>query len=176
MLILVTGGSKCGKSRFAENLIEKNYFDRDVKKYYVATMEPFSKDAGEIIKRHRDMRSGKDFETIEKYRDIDKINVDKSSVILLECVGNLCANEMFSGEYNENVFEKVSGEIIALSMKCELLIAITNQVGEDGMEYLSETKKYIENMGKINERLAFEAEMVVEMVYGIPLYLKGNKN
>ena len=66
MTTLVTGGSKCGKSHFAEKILDC----RNEKKIYIATMQPFGKDAFEAIERHRVMREGKNFITIEKYTDI----------------------------------------------------------------------------------------------------------
>ncbi len=95
MFTLVLGGSKSGKSGFAEGLMEKI----SGRKFYVATMMPFGSEAEKAIQRHRKMREGKGFETIEKYTSVGEIasKYDVSdSAVLLECMGNLCANEMFS--------------------------------------------------------------------------------
>ena len=94
MTVLVTGGSKCGKSHFAESLFN----DFPGEKIYIATMQPYGEEAFAAIERHRKMRSGKGFETIEKYTDIGGVNVPESCGVLLECMGNLCANEMFCSE------------------------------------------------------------------------------
>ena len=60
MTTLITGGSKCGKSSFAEKLLN----DFTGRKIYIATMQPFGADAFEAIERHRKMRAGKGFETL----------------------------------------------------------------------------------------------------------------
>ena len=62
MIYLVSGASGSGKSLFAEN-ISCSYEGR---KLYLATMENESEAAKKRIEKHRMMRQGKGFETIEK--------------------------------------------------------------------------------------------------------------
>ena len=83
MTTLITGGSKCGKSSYAEKLLD-GFAGR---KIYIATMEPFGSDAQEAIKRHRLMRKGKGFETLERFTDIGGADIPKNCAVLLECVG-----------------------------------------------------------------------------------------
>lgn len=172
MFILITGGSKSGKSLMAENIIS----EYEGKKYYIATMEPFTADAKEAISRHRKMRRGKEFETVEKYKDIEEADIPDGSVVLLECMGNLCANEMFSGQYKSDVAEKIVTGIRKLADRQKLMIVVTNQVGEDGITYADETMEYIRNLGMINSALSKYADVVIESVYGIPLVLKEKRN
>lgn len=168
MLVLITGGSKNGKSRIAEKIIE-NY---DIPRFYIATMQPFGEEAYAAIKRHQKMRKNKKFETIEKYTDIDEINLPEKCAVLLECACNLCANEMFSANEKDPV-EKIVKGVKKLMKNAEILVVVTNQVGGDGIEYPVSTMKYIENMGKINFELSNSADVVIEAVYGIPVILKG---
>lgn len=172
MLILITGGSKQGKSSAAEDIICRF----ECKKYYIATMQPFGRDAEEAIVRHRKMREGKEFITIEKYTDIADIDIPNDSAVLVECLGNLCANEMFSSGEVKLPAEKIIGDIKVLSEKCRLLVLVSNQVGEDGIEYPTETMKYIRQLGIVNCGIADMADCVIECVYGIPIYLKGREN
>ena len=64
-MILLTGGSGCGKSSFGESLCVKMPMPR----YYLAAMKPFGEGSREKIARHREMRKGKGFQTIERYTD-----------------------------------------------------------------------------------------------------------
>lgn len=64
MLILVTGGSGSGKSAFAEDRILSL---GEAKRIYIATMHPFDQESFKRIERHRKMRAGKGFDTIECY-------------------------------------------------------------------------------------------------------------
>ena len=169
MTTLITGGSKCGKSSFAERMLEK-YPGR---KIYIATMQPFGADAFKAIERHRKMREGKGFETVEKYTDIGEIQLPADCAVLLECMGNLCANEMFSSEVVCDPTDKIISGIKRLSDRVSELVIVTNQVGSDGISYSEETAGYIRSLGAINSRIAGFADNVVECVYGIPIVLKG---
>lgn len=171
MITLVTGGSKCGKSSYAENILE-NFEGR---KIYIATMMPFGDEAHQAIERHRKMREKKRFSTVEKYTSVHEVSGTENCAVLLECIGNLCANEMFSGEKICDPAEKIISGLKALSEKCEKLVIVTNRVGSDGITYPYETQKYIEVIGKVNAAAASMADEVVECVYGIPLKLKGGE-
>lgn len=170
MLILITGGSKNGKSHIAESIIEQY----DLPRFYIATMEPFCEEAHAAIERHRRIRSGKGFETIEKYTNLHEVELPCRSAVLLECACNLCANEMFSAEEKEPV-KKIAAGVEKLLEKADVLVMVTNQVGDDGVSYAPETMDYIRNMGKLNIALAEMADCVIEAVYGIPLFLKGKE-
>ena len=90
MMILVTGGSGSGKSEYAENRIVELAEDCD--RYYIATMQVYDEEGQKRITRHRQMRSGKGFATIEQQTDIEKSieKMQESSpdrrAALLECM------------------------------------------------------------------------------------------
>jgi adenosylcobinamide kinase/adenosylcobinamide-phosphate guanylyltransferase len=169
MTTLITGGSKCGKSSFAERALD-NFSGR---KIYIATMQPYCDDALEAIARHQKMRVGKGFETIEKYTDIDELDLPSDCAVLLECIGNLCANEMFASDEIICPTEKIVRGVKKISESVSELIIITNQVGSDGIRYDTGTAEYIRFMGIINQYIGEYADNVIECVYGIPVILKG---
>ncbi len=169
MITLITGGSKCGKSALAER-ITCGFSGR---KFYIATMKPYGEEAFSAIERHREMRQGKGFETIEKYTDLSEIILPEKSAVLLECMGNLCANEMFVENKIINPVEKIVSGIEYLAEISEYLTIVTNKVGNDGISYSKETEKYISHINKINRRISRFADNVIECVYGIPVILKG---
>lgn len=173
MMILVSGGSKCGKSGFAESL----FSDFCGEKIYLATMKPFGNEdieAKKAIERHRKMRSGKGFSTLEKLTGIEELTVTNGSGILLEDMGNLLANEMFSeGNTDHNYTEKILCGIEKLRQTSGLFVIVTNSVFSDGINYPESTALYIENLSRINRRIAENADKVFECVYGIPVLRKG---
>ncbi|MDE6036393.1 MAG: bifunctional adenosylcobinamide kinase/adenosylcobinamide-phosphate guanylyltransferase [Ruminococcus sp.] len=171
MTTLITGGSKCGKSSLAEK-IAGNFTGR---KYYIATMKPYGEEAFRAIRRHREMRNGKGFETIEKYSNLHEIKFSQRGSVLVECMGNLCANEMFS-EKIINPVNKIIDGIRYLEKNSEKLVIVTNEVGSDGLTYSPETTDYIRYIAEINRYIAGFAENVIECVYGIPVVLKGELN
>lgn len=169
MLILITGGSKCGKSSLAESYFE----GLDKGKYYIATMIPYGDEAHAAIERHRKIRAGKGFETIEKYTDLSEIKLPEHSAVLLECMGNLCANEMFSSEKICDPTDKILSDIEYLNSSTDLLVIVSNDVGSDGIDYTVETMQYMKSLSLINSEIAAIADTVIECVYGIPVVMKG---
>ena len=83
MLVVVTGGSGSGKSAFAEDRVLSFGESRRI---YIATMQAFDEESHRRIRRHRRMRSGKGFETIERYTELDELILPKNCVVLLECM------------------------------------------------------------------------------------------
>ncbi len=170
MIILVSGGASNGKSAFAEDLAI-TYSD---KRYYLATMRCFDTEAEKKKQAHIEKRNGKNFISIEQYRDINEVDIDKNSVVLLECLPNLLANETYESDAKckENPQEKIITDLKKLSIKCETLVIVTNEIFSDGIFYDEFTVKYIENLGSLNCLLAQLADTVIEVVVGIPIYHK----
>ena len=95
MILLVTGGSASGKSEYAENRALQLAKTEQKKLIYLAAMKPFGEEAAKRIERHRQLRAGKGFETVECYTGLENLDFPEDSIILLECMSNLVANEMF---------------------------------------------------------------------------------
>ena len=168
MISLILGGSGSGKSEFAENLFE----ECKEKKYYVATMKADTPSGIERVKRHEKLRAGKGFLTIECTKDFDKLPI--VNYVLLEDLGNFCANWLFS-EDSEHAEEKIKHGLAEIFEKSETVVVVSNDVFSDGNDYGGDTLKYIELIGKINSWIADKADKVIEVVYSMPVYHKGEK-
>ena len=175
-MTLIIGGSGSGKSAYAEDYMVSISEDR--KKYYIATMQIYDEEGKRKVERHRMLRGGKGFSTIEQPIDIGKAAEkmeDGERTALLECISNLTANEMFLGEIpgtEEVITEKIVGEIAVLNRELTHLVIVSNNVFEDGNVYDKTTMAYIRAMGRINQKLAEMADEVVEVVVGIPIVIK----
>ena len=185
---VVTGGSGSGKSAYAEQKI-CGLQQGTGRLYYIATMYPYGSETERKIERHRWMRGGKGFRTLEWYTGLSEC-IEKEfsgqegaerlseSSILLECMSNLVANEMFSGAdiVSEDV---VVGHILqgikSLSAKVDELVIVSNNVFEDGISYDATTQAYIRALGRINTGVAALADTVTEVVVGIPVPVKERK-
>ncbi|MDR1599755.1 MAG: bifunctional adenosylcobinamide kinase/adenosylcobinamide-phosphate guanylyltransferase [Oscillospiraceae bacterium] len=173
MRILITGGAGSGKSAFAESLAMGQAGPR----CYIAAMKPYGQEGERRITRHRSLRAGKGFATIERYTNMDSLILPRGGTALLECLCNLTANEMFGDDGverdSQSVFAKVTRGQDALAERLGALIQVTNEVGGDTGGYPDGTARYIQLLGRINRALAERADIVYEMVCGIPVRLKG---
>lgn len=172
MLILVTGGAASGKSAHAERLLCEY---APSSRLYLATMQPFGAAAQARIARHRALRQGKGFETVERPLGLQSLSLSRQyDGILLEDLGNLLANEMFAPEgAGDAAFGSILAGIAHLQDCCETLVVVTDEIFSDGIDYSPETTQYIRDLAALNRALAARADAVYESVCGILLPLKG---
>ena len=206
MFHLITGGSGSGKSEYAESEVERlAHLTESEEKYYIATMFPYGEETLQKIRRHQQMRAGKGFVTLECYTDLYRLAFSdpfsgagqtegqderqnghvsgnrksrKHTVVLLECMSNLLANECYmeSGAQARKldpVAEIEKGMEVLLEC-CEHMVVVTNEVFSDIPVESREMKSYLECLGRINRWMAKRADQVTEVVYGIPLKKKNN--
>ena len=167
MITLIIGGSGSGKSAYAEQVV-MDFGDRD--RIYIATMFPFDEESRRRIDRHRRMRAEKNFTTIECYTGLKTVEIPEGACVLLECMSNLTANEMFreDGAKEDTVSEILEG-IRKVDAQAEQLVIVTNEIFSDGIDYDAETTRYQAYLGEMNREIAKLAARVTEVVYGIPL-------
>ena len=166
MIVLVTGGSGSGKSTWAEKLVASLPNENRV---YIATMQVYDAESVKRVERHRAQRADKGFRTIECEKDLASADIAEGSVVLLEDLVNLMANEMFDG----GDVSRIVPALNILAKKCRHLIMVTNDVFADGIEYAESTQEYIRQLAQINNAAAQMADCVVEVVYSIPVCVKG---
>ena len=202
MLVLVTGGSASGKSAFAEGITERIH-NGNGSKYYLAFMKNDSKTAEKRIERHRKLREGKGFITLEIPCDVD-MELEKtlaysvqniklsgthekectdisgkekwygSDTVLMESVGVLLANEMFKdGIVREDAGKYVLEELLNAAAYFENVVIVGEDVFSDGNEYDEYSLKYIEALGYVNRGISKKADAVAEVVCSYPIWIKG---
>lgn len=172
MIILITGGSGSGKSEYGENLAVK--LNSAEKMSYIATMYPYGEETLNKIKRHRRMRQNKGFETLECYYGLKDMKQFLYPTVLLECISNLLANELYMDKgAKDKAFEEIMAGIRKLSINSENLVIISNEVFTDILPSGKEMIQYIELLGKINQEIGKLADVICEVVYSIPIFYKG---
>ena len=204
MLHIVYGGSASGKSSYAESFAMS--LQGEGRLLYIATMYPYKWNTTEIdpetmqrIERHRAMRADKGFDTVECYRHVEHIVAKRQDVLLLECMSNLLANEMYLEQDSDDgglaetmsevekagvgmsetlspVSKKIVQALVNLSTRVQDVVIVTNDVFSDGgnLIYDESTREYVKNLAEINCALARVAETVTEVVCGIPVIVKKN--
>lgn len=165
MIVLVTGGSGCGKSAFAEGLLARL---SDKNRVYVATLEVYDDESRRRVARHRAMRADKGFVTVECPRDLNAKDIPEGASVLLEDLPNLVAGEMFGGD-----IARLTPALDRLMARCRHLVVVSADVFSDGVTYDEATENYRRCLAEQARRVAERADVVVEVVYSIPIWLKG---
>ena len=166
MKALITGGSGCGKSAYGEELALRLSHG---KRYYIATMRILDEESLQKAERHRLRREGMGFETLERLKGLQSLPLERDSTLLLECLPNWLANEMFDGGEPEAILPALK----ALARVCRHTIVVTNDIFLDGACYPASTQRYMETLAWLNREWAALADVAVEVVYSIPVALKG---
>lgn len=169
MLSLILGGSASGKSEYAERHVQK----LSGRRIYVATMEPWDDECLARIAKHQRARAGRGFATLERYTDLAGLPVPEDGNVLLECLSNLMANELYSPEGRGA--EAVREGLRSLRRRCAHLTVVTNEVFSGGAEYAGDTLRYMKALADLNRWLAGEADFVCEVAAGLPNVLKGEE-
>ena len=176
MLIFVSGAARSGKSEWAERKILD--LSKDGPRIYLATAPVCDEEMRLRVLRHREARRGRGFVTIERPRDIAEIipSVPKDASVLLECLPNWLANEMFAGEEKTTesdlteIREKIYDTALSLSSCCRNLVIVSDDIFSDGVIYDEATENYIRLLGELHVLLAAKADMSVEFVAGTALF------
>lgn len=167
MFTLVIGGAASGKSKFAE----AHALKLPGRRIYLATMEPFGVEGRARVERHRRLRAGKGFETVERYTGLAGLLLPDGANILMECLGNLLANELYSPRGGGA--DAVLAGMDRLLARSAHLTVVTNEVCSGGTDYARDTLTYMQELAHINRTLAARADFVVEVVCSLPNVLKG---
>jgi adenosylcobinamide kinase/adenosylcobinamide-phosphate guanylyltransferase len=182
-LILVTGGARSGKSRFAE----KKASDFGDRVLYIATAVAFDEEMKERIRRHRQQRpSG--WETLEVYRDFETSLpglLAGRDAVLLDCVTVMVSNIMLqkamdwegiSVEEINAVEKEVDSQVrslLSIIKNAEIpFVLVTNELGMGVVPPYALGRAFRDIAGRVNQILAGEAEEVYLCVSGIPVKIK----
>ena len=166
MMTLVIGGAASGKSEYAE----QHVLGLDGERVYLAVMEPFGREAAARIEKHRARRAGRGFRTIERPRDLASLTGLSGANVLLEDLPNLMANELFSDEGGGKA--AVMAGLRHLREEARHLTIVTGDLMSDGIRYPEETDNYLRELAEVAIAVAAEADLVVEVVCGVPNILK----
>ena len=170
MFTLVIGGAASGKSEYAENLILRA---GSLPRTYIATMEPFDDECRARIARHHTLRAQKNFETLECYTGLERLQLPNRGAVLLECMSNLVANELYSTRgAGTDAEAAILRGIDALLPQCQELVVVSNEVFSGGCDYEGDTLHYLQVLAGVNRALAARAERVAEIVCGQAVYYK----
>jgi len=176
MKVFISGGSKSGKSCFAERLsLKMRKFDAPL--YYLATMIPVDKEDDARIARHRREREALGFETIETGRDFNEAVkcCDARGTFLLDSVTALLANEMFApdGAFEPDAHKKVSACLTGLLNRANDIVIVSDYIYSDAFLYDDMTEAYRRGLAHVDKQIARLSDAVLEICVGNCISHKG---
>lgn len=168
MLYLITGGTRSGKSRYAQELA----LSLTPNPVYVATAKVWDADFEQRVRRHRQDR-GPAWTSFEEQLQVSALPLE-GRVAVVDCVTLWLTN--FFMQHQQDVdacLQSLQHEIqLLLQKKNTTLIIVTNEIGM-GVHAATETgRKFTDLQGWANQYIAGHAQKVILMVSGIPVPVK----
>ncbi|MDR0990747.1 MAG: bifunctional adenosylcobinamide kinase/adenosylcobinamide-phosphate guanylyltransferase [Propionibacteriaceae bacterium] len=181
MMTLVIGPNQSGKSATAERLARQWQADPVQPRgglIYVATMIPANPDGRRRVTAHQRGRSGAGFITLESpLADLAHTHpgfVEASDIVLLEDVSNLLANLRFTAALTAAT-EVAWERIVWLRDTSRHLIAVTIGGLDPALTVDRETARYINDLNRLNQRLAELADDVIQLTTASPSQPSGQR-
>lgn len=170
-MILITGGCRSGKSRFALDYANQHFS----KKLYLATCEALDEEMTQRIEHHKKMR-GQEWRTIEEPIEIVNKIIrygNEADVILLDCITLWLSNLLVRQKDDPEIMEEISRFINTIKEKQTSLILVSNEVGLGIVPVDPLGRRFRDLSGMANQKIAEAVNTVILMVSGIPIFLKG---
>lgn len=175
-VILVTGGSRSGKSSFAQNRAQGLPGPR----LFVATCPVLDEEMRARINRHKALRTGQGWDTIEEEIDLPRTirEAQTHPTLLVDCLTLWVNNLMYRAEQShqemtESHMESRCLEVLAACLEHPgTVIFVTNEVGWGIVPANALARRYRDLAGRCNQTIAAGADEVVLVVCGIATYLK----
>lgn len=167
-LTLALGGAASGKSSFAEALV----CAASDRRLYLATAEAHDGEMRAKIARHRDARAADGWTTVEAPLDLAPAlaAARDDEVVLLDCATLWLSNHMLA---NHDLGDAETALMAALSACAAPVVVVSNEVGLSGVPENALARRFQQAQGALNQRLAAKAGLVVQVIAGLPLVLKG---
>jgi len=172
-MIFITGGCRSGKSQYALDYTNRHFH----KKLYLATCEALDEEMVRRVENHK-RRRGPEWWTIEEPVEIvDHIKGrgDGPEVILIDCVTLWLSNLLLRGDSDSRIMEEVDRLVRALRETQMSSLIVSNEVGMGIVPVDPLGRRFRDLSGMANQKIAGEADCVVFMVSGIPMFLKGGE-
>jgi len=167
-IILITGGARSGKSKYAEQRAAV----LGPRRLYIATAEPKDDEMAHRIAAHR-KRRGSAWRTVEEPVQLAETLLagnGRTDCALVDCLTLWLNNLMLRGD--ESVPEKVENLVQSVPRLDFSVLFVTNEVGAGIVPDNPLARRFRDLAGWTNQRIALAANEVVFMVAGIPLFVK----
>jgi adenosyl cobinamide kinase/adenosyl cobinamide phosphate guanylyltransferase len=165
-LTLVLGGARSGKSRYAETLITA----APPPWIYVATAQALDAEMAARIGVHRACR-GAGWMTVEAPRDLAAaLAAHAEAPMLVDCLTLWLSNLMMADAQIDAEIDRLAQ---ALAKATGPVVLVANEVGSGIVPDNALARRFRDLQGMLNQRIAAQADQVVLVVAGLPLFVKG---
>lgn len=166
--LLVIGGARSGKSRYAQQRAEAT----GLRRIFIATAQAFDAEMRDRIDRHRDDR-GPDWKTVEcplALAEAVTAHAARDAVLLVDCLTLWTSNLILS---DADCFAATTRLVAALDRARGQVILVTNEVGLGIVPDNALARRFRDEAGIVNQRVAAAVPEVQLLTAGIALRLKG---
>jgi adenosylcobinamide kinase/adenosylcobinamide-phosphate guanylyltransferase len=178
-IILVTGGSRSGKSRHAQKLAES----QDGLRAFIATCPVIDGEMRARVRKHQRARKPSDWHTIEETLDLAGalLRSRDYAVVLVDCVtlwvNNVLYEAMQRGKtVSETQIARLCRQALdACGQHPGTIIFVTNEVGMSIVPDNQLSRRYRDLAGRANQIIAAASDQVYFLVCGQALVLKGDQ-
>lgn len=167
-LTLILGGAASGKSDYAERLVMAT----ECPLLYIATAQSFDAEMDDKIARHQ-ARRGAGWRTIETPLNAAEAFAcaQSNEVVLFDCATMWLSNQLFA----ENHLGDAEAALFTAMSDCTApVVVVSNEVGAGIVPENALARRFRQAQGELNQRIAQHANLVVTVMAGLPLALKGN--
>lgn len=173
MKTLVLGGARSGKSNYAEQLAQKS----NAQVIYVATATAGDNEMQVRIDEHKRQRP-QSWGLIEEpllLTQVLKQNNDKTKCILVDCLTlwlSNCLAEKDGTEKALDLTQEINELVDTVSRMSAEVILVSNEVGQGVVPMGELSRRFVDESGRLHQKLAQACEHVVFTVAGLPQILK----
>lgn len=166
MSILVTGGARSGKSRYAEQRTR----ELGSAPVYIATAEAFDAEMADRIAQHQ-QRRGPEWQTINAPLDLSQAlkEADGRGPCLVDCLTIWLNNLMF---HERDIAAATQKLISVIHKRVDPVILVTNEVGSGIVPENALARRFRDEAGRMNQTMAEAVDEVYVSISGMPLKLK----
>ncbi len=177
--ILITGGVRSGKSKFAE-IFAKELGGRVI---YLATAQALDAEMEERINKHREHRPV-DWTTIEEPLEVVPViaGFQNGTTILLDCLTLFLSNLLFKYDdlpvdrQEQAIDAQIADLTKAVNQSSANIIIVSNEIGWGLVPENALARRFRDLAGSANQRMAAVSDEVYLMVSGLPVRIKGGKD
>lgn len=167
---LILGGARSGKSHYAEICAKESGLDV----IYIATAQALDDEMQLRIQHHQQQRPSH-WRLIEEPLELHSVlkeNANTATCILVDCLTLWLSNQLCSDEHKFKIEQNVEALVKLLPTLSGKIVFVSNEVSMGVIPMGEISRQFVDETGRMHQRLAAACERVTLMVAGIPSIIK----